>query len=264
MGQHWLTDTDLLDRIVEAAEIRADEAVIEVGPGTGLLTERLVGLGDSLAAVELDSRLASRLAGRYAGRPGVAVIKADVLSVSVPDLLKLGGAHPPYVVLGNLPFYVATAIVRHFLGATPPPRRMMVTLQAEVAEAMCASPGAMRLLSVQVQMLARTRLLFSIPAEAFSPSPKVDGAVVSLDVRQELAANVDDLDNFLSFVEGGFSAPRKQLRNSLALGFGIAGPEAEGLLAAARIKPDRRPQTLSLKEWSDLYRVYGQSGCWAG
>ena len=264
MGQHWLTDTDLLDRIVEAAEIRADEAVIEVGPGTGLLTERLVGLGDSLAAVELDSRLASRLVGQYAGRPEVAVIKADVLSVSVPDLLDLGGVQPPYVVLGNLPFYVATAIIRHFLGATPPPRRMMVTLQAEVAEAMCALPGAMRLLSVQVQMLARTRLLFSIPAEAFSPSPKVDGAVVSLEVRQELAADVDDLDGFLSFVEGGFSAPRKQLRNSLALGFGIAGTEAEGLLAAARIKPDRRPQTLSLKEWADLYRVYGQSGCWEG
>ena len=261
MGQHWLTDTDLLDRIVEAAEIRSDEVVIEVGPGTGLLTERLVGLGNSLMAVELDSRLAGRLASRYVGESGVAVIQADVMSVSVPDLLKLGGGHPPYVVLGNLPFYVGSAIVRHFLGADPPPRRMMVTLQAEVAEAMCASPGAMRLLSVQVQMLARTRLLFSIPAEAFSPSPRVDGAVVSLDVRRDLAANVDDLDGFLGFVEGGFSAPRKQLRNSLALGLGIVRLEADGLLAGARIKPDRRPQTLSLEEWSELYRVYGQSGC---
>ncbi|MFQ5880589.1 MAG: 16S rRNA (adenine(1518)-N(6)/adenine(1519)-N(6))-dimethyltransferase RsmA [Dehalococcoidia bacterium] len=259
LGQHWLVDRRALRRIVAAADIGADDTVIEVGAGTGLLSERLADAAPRLIAVEVDRELAARLERQFAGRSNVTVVAADVLQVAAAELLAQGRARPPYIVMGNLPFFIGTVVVRHFLRAQPPPRCLVVTLQAEVAETMCAAPGRMGFLSVEVQYHARAKLLFYIPPRAFRPPPKVRAAVVQLDLQLQPAVEVDDRDAFFRLVQAGFAAPRKHLRNSLAIGLDMAAPEAGRLLQAAAIEARRRPQTLALQEWAALYRVYRHS-----
>jgi 16S rRNA (adenine1518-N6/adenine1519-N6)-dimethyltransferase len=161
----------------------------------------------------------------------------------------------PYVVVGNLPYFIGTAIVRRFLEARAKPRWLLVMLQSEVAEAMCAAPGEMTFLSAQVRMYAECRVLFQVPAKAFRPPPKVRSAVVRLDVLEGPAVEVDDIGAFLEFIAAGMAAPRKQLRNSLAVGLGVKGGEVDALLAEAEIEGSRRPAELSLEEWREVYRA---------
>jgi 16S rRNA (adenine1518-N6/adenine1519-N6)-dimethyltransferase len=259
LGQHWLVDKRYLRRIVEAADIGPEDTVVEVGAGSGLLTELLADVVPRLIAVEVDPRLAEKLQRRFTGQHRVTVLAADVLALPLGQILATAGAGPPYVVMGNLPFFIGTAIVRRFLKAALSPRWLIVTLQAEVAENVCAGLGRMSFLSVEAQYYAEPRLLFSIPGRAFRPPPKVQAAVVRLDVRPRPAVVVDDGEGFFRLVQAGFAAPRKQLANSLALGLRAAPIEIKKLLVAADIDHRRRPETLSLGEWSALYRAHGQA-----
>src|SRR5438094_882088 len=182
LGQHWLTDRAALRRIVDSMEIRDDETVIEIGAGTGLLTGLLAERATRLIAVELDERLASRLGERFAGCDNVAVLASDVLEISPGELLTAGGGSMPYVVVGNLPYFIGTAIVRQFLEATVRPRRLVVTLQAEVAESVTAAPGRRSYLGVEVQTLAMAKGLFRLAPRAFPPPSGGRSAVVRVDV----------------------------------------------------------------------------------
>ena len=255
LGQHWLVDRCFLSRIAAAADFREEDTVIEVGAGTGLLTELLARRASRLIAVEVDAGLAAGLRQRFAGRPEVSVVAADVLAHPPTELLAAGG-HCPYVVVGNLPYFIGTAIARHFLRAVVPPRWLLVTLQAEVAQSMAAPPGRMSYLSVETQLFATARVLFFIPARAFRPPPKVRSAVLRLDLLDSPAVEVDDLQAFLGLVQAGFAAPRKQLRNSLAVGLRGRPPEAEAILSTAGVDPALRPAVLSLEDWARVYRAY--------
>jgi len=186
-------------------------------------------------------------------------VEADVLSLPPEQILGRGGGRLPYVVVGNLPYFIGTAIVRHFLAATVQPRWLVVTLQAEVARNMAAAPGRMTYLSVQTQLFAEARVLFHLPASAFRPPPKVRSAVVRLDVREGTAVEVDDQAAFLALVRAGFAAPRKRLRNSLAVGLRADAPRAEAIIVDAGIDPALRPATLNLQDWARLYRAYRQA-----
>jgi 16S rRNA (adenine1518-N6/adenine1519-N6)-dimethyltransferase len=256
LGQHWLTDRKALRRIVEAAEISPEDSVIEVGAGTGLLTETLGGRGKQLIALEVDERLAGDLRRRFAGDDRVSVLEQDVLQVTPEELLMSGRGSVPYVVVGNLPYFIGTAILRRFLEARVRPRTLIVTLQAEVAESIAAPAGRMSYLSVEMQTLASARVLFYLPPHAFKPPPKVRSAVVRLDVLEASDAEVDDREAFLALVRAGFAAPRKRLRNSLAIGLRIATSEAAAMLAEAALGPDQRPALLSVADWRDLYFAY--------
>lgn len=260
LGQHWLVDRRLLGRIAAAADCREEESVIEVGAGTGLLTELLARRARHLIAVEVSDDLAARLRNRFADRPHVSVVAADVLALPPQELLLRGGGRPPYVVVGNLPFFIGTAIVRHFLQAAVQPRSLLVTLQAEVARNIAAAPGRMTYLSVETQLFAQPRILFYLPPRAFRPPPKVRSAVLRLDVLNGTAVAVADRDAFLRLVQAGFAAPRKRIRNSLALGLAGSAGEAEAILSAAGIDPALRPAALSLQDWAQLYRAYRQVG----
>jgi 16S rRNA (adenine1518-N6/adenine1519-N6)-dimethyltransferase len=226
---------------------------VEVGPGTGLLTERLAEHAAHLIAVELDARLAQGLRERFAGRSHVSIIEADVLETGVEQMLAAGGGGLPYVVVGNLPYYIGTAIVRKFIRDRLPPKRLVVTLQAEVARNMAAEPGHMSYLSVETQEFASARVLFRIPPRAFRPPPKVDSAVVRLDVDEGPDVEVDDIEAFLALARAGFAAPRKRLRNSLAIGLRVEAAEAEAVIAAAGLDPGQRPAELSMRDWRALY-----------
>lgn len=258
LGQHWLVDRRALAKIVAAAELTGEDTVIEVGAGSGLLTEAIAARAGHVIAVEVDGRLAHYLEERFAQRANVTIVCADVLSLSPEELLAQGGATPPYLVMGNLPFFIASAVIRRFLAARSPPQRLIVTVQAEVAQNIAARPGQMTFLSVLMQYYAQPRILFYIPPRSFRPPPKVRSAVVRLEVRPRPAVAVDDREAFFRLVQAGFAAPRKHLRNSLALGLGLPSAAAEHLLAAASIEPTRRPQTLSLEEWANLYLAYRQ------
>jgi len=256
LGQHWLTDRSALKRIVDSAEIDDAETVIEIGAGTGLLTGLLAERARRLIPVEVDERLASRLTEKFAGLKNVTVVASDVLAVTPEELLTAGRGSLPYVVVGNLPYFIGTATVRRFLEASVRPRRLVVTLQAEVAESMAAPPGRMSYLGVEVQTLAEAKVLFHLPPRAFKPPPKVRSAVVRLDVRDTSDVEVDDREAFLSVVRAGFAAPRKRLRNSLAVGLRVSPSEAGEVLSRAGVDPGQRPANLSLSDWREVYFAY--------
>jgi 16S rRNA (adenine1518-N6/adenine1519-N6)-dimethyltransferase len=253
LGQHWLTNRRILQRIAEAVDLGPEDTVIEVGPGRGALTGLLADRASRLIAVEVDAALAAELAVKYRSQENVSVIEGDVLELTVEEILNRGGGGLPYVVVGNLPYFIGSPIVRNFLTAPVKPRWLVVMLQTEVAERMAAAPGQMSYLSVEMQVMAEVRLLFRIPARSFSPPPKVQSAVVRLDVRDSPEVEVDDLAAFLKLARAGFAAPRKRLRNSLAVGLRITPAEAAALLADTSVDGDQRPQMLRLEDWRDVY-----------
>jgi len=256
LGQHFLTDRRVLQRILAAASLSPADTVIEVGAGKGVLTRALASAAGKVIALEIDEGLCEHLRRRLAACPNVEPVCGDILSLSPDELLTRAQASLPYVVVANLPYYIASAVLRHFLESARPPTRMIVMVQAEVAQSIAASPGRMSLLSVGVQFYAQAKVLFYVPPRAFRPAPKVRSAVIRLDVRPEPAVAVDDRQAFFRLVQAGFAAPRKQLRNALALGLSIDPASAQSLLDTAKIDPHRRAQTLSLDEWGCLYRAW--------
>ena len=260
LGQHFLTDARVLSRIVAAVELAPEDTVVEIGPGRGALTCRLVGRAGRVVAVELDRELAADLPTRCGQPANLAVVEADARTVEIDSLLAAGvkegdgdSGGSAYKVVGNLPYYAANPIIRRFLEADPGPRLMVMMVQREVADSMTAAPGRMSLLSVATQFYAAARLVCTVPPTAFRPAPKVTSAVVRLDLRPVPAAPVSDSVAFFDLVRAGFSAPRKQLRNSLGQGLGLPAGLAGETLAAAGVDGRRRAETLSLEEWAAVF-----------
>lgn len=256
LGQHFLEDGRVLARIVRAADLSPDDLVIEVGPGRGALTRVLASRVRRLVTVEMDRELVRLLRSTFAGVANVSVLEADARELDIDALI---GADEAYKVVANLPYYAASPIIRRFLEATHKPALMVVMLQREVAQAVSAQPGKMTLPSVGVQLYGRPRVLFWVPPSAFRPPPKVTSAVVRIDVYQRPLLSLDSEEAFFRLVRAGFSAPRKQLRNSLSHGLAIPGAEIEGLLGQEGIDPRRRAETLSVEEWGTLYNLFKTS-----
>ncbi len=258
LGQHFLADSRVVARIVDAASLSSHDTVIEIGPGRGVLTRRLVEHAGRVIAVELDRQLSEELPGRL-GFPGNLECQlADAREVDLPGLV-YGEADPipsGYKVVGNLPYYAANPIIRRTLESDAPPSLALFMVQREVAESMTAAPGDMGMLSVATQFYAEARIVCSVPPSAFRPPPKVRSAVVRLDIRSEPAVAVDDRQGFFNVVRAGFSAPRKQLHNSLSHGLGVDSSVGVTVLQNAGIDGRRRPATLDLEEWSAAYRSW--------
>lgn len=263
LGQHFLVDEGVLQHILSAAELSPGDIVIEVGPGLGVLTEALAKQGARVIAVELDARLAALLKKRLAGYPDVEIVHADILEVSprqlLQDNLPDSGAVRGYKVIANLPYYITSPVLSHFLEAQPRPSRMVVMVQREVGESIAAAPGKMRLLSVKAQFYSKPTIVSHVPAESFYPVPKVDSVILQLDVYSQpplIESGVSDVGGFFDIVMHGFRSPRKQIRNSLAHSLGMPPGRVASLLAEAGIEPKRRAETLSLEEWRELWRVF--------
>ena len=254
-GQHFLTDANILRRIVDAAELNPRHTVVEVGAGRGSLTEVLAERAARVVAVEVDRDLIDGLRERFQARGNVKIIEADVLARPPGDVLQAAGGREPYVVVANLPYNVAAAVLRHFLEASVRPERLVVMVQREVADAIVALPGAMSLLSVAVQVYGEARMVMRVAPGAFSPPPRVQSAVVRIDVAP--APRVDEpMDVFFRVVRAGFSGPRKQLRNSLAMGLKAPQDAVERVLQVAGIDPKLRPQMLSIEDWAAITRAW--------
>jgi 16S rRNA (adenine1518-N6/adenine1519-N6)-dimethyltransferase len=285
LGQNFLADPNILRKIVEAADLTPDATVLEIGPGLGMLTRFLSRAAGRVVAVELDEALFDLLRQELAGLPNLELVQGDILQLDVGELVEgrrvkgegqpsavqpptsnlqspTSNAQPPtsnleslsYTVVANLPYYITSAAIRHVQEATPPPRRIVLTVQREVAERIVAAPGELSLLAVSVQFYGRPRIVARIPAGAFVPPPKVDSAVVRIDTHPAPPVEVADVEAFFRVVRAGFGQKRKQLKNSLAAGLGLPGGEAAAALARAGVDPQRRAQTLSLAEWAGLTR----------
>ena len=261
LGQHFLVDDRILDRILAAADLTAEDVALEIGPGRGALTRRLLSRAARVVAVELDDNLAAALPGRLGNPPNLTVVAADARTVDIGSLVGSGanpgrGDRPAYKVVANLPYYAANPIIRRFLEAEWRPRLMVLMLQREVADSMTATPGKMSLLSVATQYYAIPQPVCAVPPGAFRPVPKVTSAVVRLDLRERPAVAVADTEAFFDLVRAGFSAPRKQLHNSLSHGLGLPGGTVGELLDSGGVDGRRRAETLALEEWAAVYTAW--------
>ena len=258
LGQNFLVNRGALARIVAVADVARDDVVIEVGPGAGALTIALAAKARQVIAVEKDARLAEALRIELEGHPGIIIVEGDMLELTPEALLRAHGGTNRYKVVANLPYYAANPILRKFLEAEAKPELLVVLLQREVARSIAAKPGDMSLLSVAVQLFARPTIAGIVRPGSFYPPPKVDSAIVRLDVRPVPAVVAPgETQGLIDVARAGFSARRKQLANSLSHALEMPRDEVAAGLTRAGVAPQRRAETLSLEEWGAVYRELG-------
>jgi len=250
LGQNFLIDPNLRDQVAAAAGDQSDE-VVEVGAGVGTLTVALADRHQRVTAVELDRTLIPALREVVAGREVVEVVESDILKLDLSRRYNDGEG----VVVGNIPYNLTGALIRKVLDQPPRPRRLCLVVQKEVAERWTATTGA-SLATVAVQVFAEARMRFTIPAAAFTPEPRVDSALVVLEVRERPAVDVPDMDAFFRLVEAVFQFRRKQLGGALGRIAGIGSESAGARLRGLGIDPERRAQTLMLSEWESVYHSF--------
>jgi len=248
LGQNFLQDSSALEKIILAAEIQEEDSVLEIGPGLGSLTRYLAVSARTVTAVELDPNLLPPLKAVLAPHANVRLIHGDILELPPSELMD----RPDYLVVANIPYYITSVVIRHLLESDPKPRRIVLTIQQEVAERICAKAGDMSLLALSVQVYGRPLVAARIPAEAFYPAPQVDSAILRIDIHPSPSIPVHLLDTFFKFIKAGFSQKRKTLRNALSSGLHMPPAEAESLLVKACIDPKRRAETLGMDEWKRL------------
>jgi len=256
LGQNFLVDEAVKENILAAVSPRAGETIVEIGPGTGVLTEHLAESGADVIAVELDDRLIPVLEEKFADSENVCVVHEDVLEVDIEEIIK---EVRKYRVVGNLPYYIASAVIRKFLESSIPPVEMFVMVQREVAERICAKPGEMSVLAVAVQYFAEPEMLFVVPSEAFDPRPKVESAFLRMGSKKQEAGSGKGKENrrqFFRLVKMGFSARRKTLANNLSAGLQLPKAKIEEILREAGIGEKARAQDLGVEEWQTLDRIF--------
>lgn len=248
LGQHFLHDESVVADMLGAAKVSQQDTVLEVGPGIGVLTSALVQRAGHVICYELDDQLAQLV--RDQGADNLEVVAGDALKLPLPPR----GSALPYKVVANIPYSITGALIRRLITSLPAPQSITLLVQKEVAERMVASPGQMSLLSVAVQLHGEPRIVRTVPPESFWPAPKVDSAVVHVDLVDGLTLDVDE-KQFMRLVKFGFAQKRKQLKNTLAAGLHVEPARIEQVLAEVGIATTARAQELSLNEWQRLQNV---------
>ncbi|MGV7976158.1 MAG: 16S rRNA (adenine(1518)-N(6)/adenine(1519)-N(6))-dimethyltransferase RsmA [Anaerolineaceae bacterium] len=248
LGQNFLVDPNGLDKVMLAAEVGPKDTVLEIGAGLGSLTVLLAQAARQVVALEIDRGLLPPLTKVTSAYKNVRIVEGDVLKLPLEDLVPGEG----YLVVANIPYYISSAIIRRLLEAEARPMRMVLTVQQEVAERICAKDGKLSLLALSVQVFGAPKIEARIPSGCFFPAPDVDSAVLSIALYPQPLIALDALDDFFRLAHAGFSQKRKTLRNALSAGLGLPASETEKLLATAEIDPQRRAETLSITEWGQL------------
>lgn len=254
LGQNFLHDPNTLEKIVATADIMLEDTIVEIGTGTGTLTALLAQAARHVFSIEIDERLRPILKEQLETFENVYLVFEDFLKV---DVLKLVGTND-FIVVANVPYYITSAILRHLLEPHRRPRRIVMTVQQELAERITAQPPDMSLLAVSVQFYGRPQIITRLKPGVFWPRPEVDSAVIRIDAYNHPPVTVPSDKEFFRVVRAGFGQKRKQLRNSLSGGLRIKSGDADVLLSAAGIDPTRRAETLSLEEWAALTRVLAE------
>lgn len=245
MGQHFLHDRKIVERIVRESGVGPDDLVVEIGPGLGILTRQLARTVKHTIVIEKDERLAAAL-----DLPGIQVVEADALDVDYSELV----AGRPWHVVSNLPYSVGTAIVQRLQETANPPLTLTLMLQREVVERMTARPPDMNLLAVGVQFHGTPKTLFRVGKGAFVPPPNVESAIVRIVTRSQPLLPANEQPDLFRVIRAGFSQPRKQVANNLMHGLGLGRAHANSALEAAGIDPKVRPERLEIADWIALYQ----------
>ena len=252
LGQNFLRDASALQRIVEVADLDPGDTVLEIGAGVGHLTRWLAAAAGQVVAVEVDERLLPPLKEVLRPHDNIRIIQGDILQLRPRELI----SQDSYLVVANIPYYITSAIIRHLLEAELKPRRMILTVQYEVAQRICATAGQLSVLALSVLVYGEPYLTARIPAAAFHPPPEVDSAVIRIDLYPQPLLPNPLREHYFTLVKAGFLHKRKTLRNSLAAGLGWPKERVDELLAGTEIEPRRRAQSLSLARWLELARQY--------
>lgn len=254
-GQNFLIDRSVLTQIVQAADIEPEDQILEVGAGTGVLTRELAQQARRVVAVELERDMLTLLAQTTRAYPNVELIARNLLFLNPTEVFE----DAPYKLVANLPYYITAPTFRHFLESANPPRVLVVMVQWEVAQRMVAEPGDLSLLGVSIQFYGRPKIVARVPARSFYPAPKVDSAILRVDVHEKPALTKEERDRFFKVVQAGFSERRKQLHNSLTHGLHYKNELVRTWLEEVGIAASRRAETLSIEEWIALWRVIDQA-----
>lgn len=262
-GQNFLVDRAVLMQIVEAAEITPADQVLEVGAGTGVLTRELAKRARRVVAVELERDMLTLLEKTTESYANVELVARNLLYLDPVEVFQ----HEAYKLVANLPYYITAPTFRHFLESANPPHLLVVMVQHEVAQRMTAEPGDLSLLGVSVQFYGKPKIMAHVPARAFYPAPKVDSAILRVDVHPHVMHGVQDdvpqyapttlpeRNRFFRIVQAGFSERRKQLHNALTHGLHCKNEDVRTWLTNAQIDASRRAETLSIEEWTHLWAV---------
>lgn len=250
LGQHWLKDRDTLAHIADCAELEARDIVLEIGPGLGTLTSELLRRSQKVVAVEFDRDLAAKLPAQFPGK-NLEVIQSDILSFDLSTL------PTGYKVVANVPYYITSKIIQTLSETSNPPSISVLLVQKEVAERLAAQAGDMSLLTIAAQVFHEVTLGDVVPAELFTPPPKVDSRVVILRRRSAPLVSLENEKGFFRLVRAGFSERRKKLRSSLSGGLGLEKSVVDQLLESANISAESRAQELSIAQWKTLQDIIG-------
>lgn len=252
LGQNFLFSYPALNKVVRAADLDENDTVLEIGAGVGSLTRLLAERAGRVVAVEFDERLLPALREAVSHLLNVRVVAGDIMDLPLGDLV----GDQPYRVVANIPYNLTSALIRKLMESPHPPQNVVLTVQREVAERVCAQPGDMNLLALGVQVYGVPTVKGIIKAGAFYPSPSVDSAILRIDRYAEFDIQEDEIDRVFELAHAAFEQKRKQLHNSLEHGLPMGKNQAGELLENAGIDPTRRPQTLAMAEWIALARAY--------
>lgn len=248
LGQHFLHDETVISDMLSAAAVGSADTILEVGPGLGVLTSALTQRAGQVVVYELDEKLATLIESQRADN--LMVVRGDALELPLPPR----GTTLPYKVVANIPYSITGALIRRLITSPSSPRSITLLVQKEVAERMCAKPGQMSILSVAVQLHGTARIVRLVSPECFWPAPKVDSAVVHVDLSRGLTLDVDE-KAFMRLVKFGFAQKRKQLKNTLAAGLRVEPVQIEKVLLRLGLPVTVRAQELSLDSWMQIYDI---------
>lgn len=251
LGQNFLIDEFALEDIADAAQLKPDDDVIEVGPGTGFLTHKILPGIRHLTAVEYDEFLVKTLRLDFLTSKNIDIVHSDILKFNIADYTL---RHPRYKVVANIPYYITSPILKLFLNAATRPELMVLLVQKEVAEKICGI-GGKTILTVETSVFAEPEILRTIPRGSFYPAPKVDSAILRLRVRPEPLVPSGDMKDFLRMVGFGYSQKRKKLSNGLGAGLHIKPEVVRLYLSGAQINPDVRAEDLTVDDWKRLHKI---------
>lgn len=255
LGQNFLVESAGLNKVIQAAQLNPEDEVLEIGAGLGSLTYLLAQSAARVSAVEIDRAVLPPLREALEAFNNVTIIEGDILALEIDQIV----TSPNYIVVANIPYYISSAIIRHLLEAERKPRRVVLTVQKEVAERILARDGKMSLLALSVQVFGQVSIAGVIPAGSFLPAPDVDSAVLKIELYPEPLIPLDLHESFFKLAQAGFSQKRKTMRNSLAGGLRLPAAEVERLMEKSGLDCARRAETLTLQEWHILTVNYPES-----
>ncbi|PIS40003.1 MAG: ribosomal RNA small subunit methyltransferase A [Candidatus Nealsonbacteria bacterium CG08_land_8_20_14_0_20_36_22] len=253
LGQNFLIDRNIVKKVIKAANLKSTDIILEIGPGLGALTKELVKKVKQVIAYEKDPRMCQILKKSLKNYKNIEIVNGDVLKFEIIKLFKnLKLKIINYKVVSNLPFYITAPIIRKFLEAKNSPKEMVLLVQKEVAQRICARPPDMNLLAISVQFYAKPEIISYVSKKSFWPIPKVDSAIIKIVPQKKYNVNKD---LFFKIVKAGFSQPRKQLANNLSKMLKLNKQEISSLLLKNNIKPTLRAEALTIKDWILLTKV---------